>query len=367
MYRTLLLMVIWMPFAASAETAPRIEVAFALDATGSMGPWIREARQRIREISDDLATGEPRPDVRFALVNYRDRGDAYVTQKHPFTRDIAEMRGWLDNTKAQGGGDSPEAVLEALQVAVDELDWSANDAGTIKLVYLVGDASPKRYKDGPDEDALLVRALQKGIVIHSIACGRMGAGGQSFFERVARLSEGRPFRLRQSIASRRQGPGAVSAAGATGAHSLASAVSGTARAYSGTVGVDFAARRTPVAFESLPGIADGGESGLLGRQLRVVSDAATWTDVWAAHISVRPATERRPPPAIDFSAHQVLVLGGADAGLKLASLETTDGARVAKAEPALPGARFVVVPTADTPVVPVTRTPDIDSHAGGAL
>ncbi len=352
MIRTLLILAIGMPFAASAaKKAPRIEVAFALDATGSMGPWIREARQRIRSIAEDLATGEPRPDVRFALVTYRDRGDAYVTRKHDFTRDIGTMRRHLNGTSANGGGDTPEAVLEALQVAIDELDWTASDQDVVKLLYLVGDAAPKRYADGPDEEALQQRALDNGIVIHSIACGRMSGGGQSFFERVARLSEGRPFRLRDTAHARRAQGGSTSAAGAAGARSLASAVSGTARAYSGSVGIDFSAKRTPVAFKALDADADG-DSGLLGRQLRVVSDAATWTDVWAAHVSVRPTSERTPPPAVDFSARHVLVLGGADAGLKLAALEVGEGARVARTEPALPGARFVVVPASDTPIVP---------------
>ncbi len=351
MSRFLLFLALWMPIVASAADAPRIEVAFALDATGSMGPWIREARARIQAIAADLATGEPRPDVRFALVSYRDRGDAYVTRKHPFTRDITEMRGHLEATSANGGGDTPEAVLEALQVSIDELDWSADDQDVVKLLYLVGDAAPKRYADGPDPDALLERALAKGIVVHSIACGRMGSGGQSFFERVARLSEGRPFRLRDTVLSRRgRGPNAVSAAGASGVRSLASAVSGTARAYSSSIGVDFTAKRTPVAHGLLP-VSDDGASGLLGRQLRVVADAATWSDVWAAHMSVRPASERAAPPGVDFTTHQVLVLGGADVGLKLAALERTDRARLARTEPALPGARFVLVPTAESPIV----------------
>lgn len=350
MTRTLLVLILGMPFAASAAKAPRIEVAFALDATGSMGPWIREARERIRAIADDLATGEPRPDVRFALVTYRDRGDDYVTRKHPFTRDISKMRRQLDETTANGGGDTPEAVLEALTVAVDDLGWSTSDQDVVKLVYLVGDAAPKRYPDGPDEEALLQRALDRGIVVHSIACGRMGGVGQSFFERVARLSEGRPFRLRDPGHARGQG-GQVSAAGASGARSLASAVSGSARAYSSSAGVDFSARRTPIAFQPLATTADG-ESGLLGRQLRVVGDAATWSDVWAAHVSVRAKDERTPPPEVDFTSRHVLVLGGADAGLKLAALDAGDGARIARTEPALPGARFVVVPAAETPIVP---------------
>jgi hypothetical protein len=83
----------------------------------------------------------------------------------------------------------------------------------------------------------------------------------------------------------------------------------------------------------------------------VVSDAATWTDVWAAHSSVRPVSERVAPPRVDFTSHQVLVLGGADVGLKLAGFDSTDKARVARVEPALPGVRFVFVISAETKIV----------------
>ncbi len=364
MSRTLLMVAALGVLCAPAAHArrPRIEVAFALDATGSMGSWIEEARQRIKDISDDLAEGTPRPDVRFALVSYRDRGDAYVTRVHPFTREIAEMRANLDGTHASGGGDTPEAVIEALAASVDELGWT-DDQDVLKLVYLVGDAGPKHYPDGPDLEAVLERALHKGIVIHSIACGQMAGGAQGFLERVARLSEGRPFRLADSV--RRRQPGGtttptVSAAGAAGASSLASAVSGSARAYSGAVGVDFAAKRTPIPVRAVAGVPTDADvhTGLLGRQLRLVTDAATWTDVWAAHVSVRPEEERSAPPAVDFGAEQVLVLGGAESGLALDALESGGEIRLARLTAALPGVRFVLVPVDDTPVV---------AAAGGAL
>src|SRR5439155_14802091 len=81
---------------------PRIEVAFVLDATGSMGPYISEARQRIKEIADGLAAGTPKPEVRFALVTYRDRGDDYVTRVNKFTDKLDAIKGELDKTGAQG-------------------------------------------------------------------------------------------------------------------------------------------------------------------------------------------------------------------------------------------------------------------------
>ncbi len=324
---------------------PRIEVAFALDATGSMGPWIESARTRIKAIADDLAAGEPKPEVRFGLVAYRDKGDAFVTKVHAFTGDVEQMKAALDGTAASGGGDTPEAVLEALAASLHDLKWSDDDQNVVKLLYLVGDAPPSRHPDSPSEDALVEEALRRGIVLHTIACGGMDRDGQSFFERVARLSEGRPFRLAERH-ERRASP-TVSAAGAAHAGSLAAAVSGSARAYSGSVGVDFSKAAAPVPVEPLAAAA---ESGLLGAQVRLVTDAATWSDLWSAHASAAPGVAATPP-AVDFAARQVLALGGADAGLELVRLEARDGARVAVVKPAAPGVRFVVVPAAETPIV----------------
>ncbi|MEZ4268181.1 MAG: vWA domain-containing protein [Myxococcota bacterium] len=326
-------------------------MAFVLDATGSMGSYIEAARRRIAGIAEALAAGDPAPEVRFALVAYRDKGDAYVTQVTRFTHRIEEMREALDRTQAEGGGDTPEAVLEALEAGVHALDWSAADAGTIKLMYLVGDAPPNVYPDSPDEETLLGQALERGIVIHTIACGSMDGGGRRFFERVARLSEGRPYALSDAGASGSAGgAGAVGAAGATSVSSLGAVVSDSARAYSGAAGVRYAPRARPeVGTERLftPPLL---VSGLLGPHLRWVGDATTWRDVWAAHRSV-DLGGAIAAPAIDFERYHVLVLGGADAGLRLARIEQDEGVRFAVVNPARAhGVQFVLIAAGD-PVV----------------
>jgi hypothetical protein len=113
------------------------------------------------------------------------------------------------------------------------------------------------------------------------------------------------------------------------------------------VGVDFSKAAAPIAVEPL---AVAPESGLLGAQVRLVTDAAAWSDLWSAHASATPGAPAAPP-AVDFAARQVIALGGADAGLELVRLEARDGARVAVVKPAAPGVRFVVVPAAETPVI----------------
>ena len=115
------------PHATAADAAPsapppRIEVAFVLDATGSMGSYIAEARSRIKDIAEALSHGTPAPALRFALVSFRDKGDAYVTRLDKFTAKIDEIKQALDRTEAAGGGDTPESVLEGLAVAIRQLE-----------------------------------------------------------------------------------------------------------------------------------------------------------------------------------------------------------------------------------------------------
>ncbi len=55
------------------------------------------------------------------LVAYCDIGDDYVTRTFDLTTDIQDLYANLLELKARGGGDWPESVNEALDVA-DELD-----------------------------------------------------------------------------------------------------------------------------------------------------------------------------------------------------------------------------------------------------
>ena len=355
-----------------APARPRIEVAFVLDATGSMGPYIDDARSRIRSVAADLSQGEPRPDVRFALVAYRDKGDDFVTRITPFTADVSVMHDALTKLGAEGGGDTPEAVLEALRDALEKLKWSpatsksakaaAPEAPVLRLVYLIGDAAPQHYSDSPSEDALAKLALRKGITVQSIICGEPGAEGRGFFERVAAHSEGRAVSL--ADAGRRAETGAAgAAAGHAPAPTVGGTISGTTQTYAADMlAVDFAAASgAPVSVTPLATAAVS-QSGLSGALLRPVTDALTFSDLWRAHVGLMETDGPAPnPPSVDFSRVQVLVAGGADAGLAVTAVkaDARRGLRVASVAPASPGVRFFVLP-AGAPVVVAAST---DSNA----
>jgi Mg-chelatase subunit ChlD len=321
----------------TAESRPRIEVAFALDATGSMGPYIDEARSKIREIAKGLASGEPAPEVRFALVTYRDKGDAYVTHVDKFTRDIEQMYHYLERAEAAGGGDLPEAVLEGLKTALMELTWSKpDDAGVIRLLYLVGDAPPQHYADSPREEYIASEARRRHVVIHSIACGDRSATVEQSFEKLPRYTEGRSFRLADSALAAR-------AAGEK-TQAFAATLSDTTQAYSSSIGVHFDAKRATLPASAPATVPAVEVSGLYAREVRWVRDATALSDLWAAHTSLTPEGKRPPPPAVDFTRQELLVLGGSDGGLELEAVEDDGTRRRARVKPSrTPGARFVTV------------------------
>src|SRR5512145_1096463 len=146
---------------------PRLDVLFLLDATGSMGDEIAQIQSTIVSIAERVDRIEPRPALRFGLVAYRDRGDEYVTRSYDFTSDVASFRQQLLGVRADGGGDGPESVNEALHVAIQQAKW-ADDA--VRLTFLVADAPP--HLDYP-QDFDYIReasaAVAKGVKIYTIA------------------------------------------------------------------------------------------------------------------------------------------------------------------------------------------------------
>jgi von Willebrand factor type A domain-containing protein len=155
---------------ALSEPGPRVEVAFVLDTTGSMGGLIDGAKRRIWSIARRIGEGRPRPDLRIALVAYRDLGDAYVTRTYDFMSDMDEVFGHLSEFRAEGGGDTPEHVSAAMHDAVHRLTWSSGPA--LRMIILVGDAPPHMdYQDGFDYRRHVREARQRGIVVESIQCG----------------------------------------------------------------------------------------------------------------------------------------------------------------------------------------------------
>ena len=183
--------------AAAVPDKAKIELVFALDTTGSMNRLIEAAKDKIWSIANTMATAKPAPVIKIGIVGYRDKGDAYVTTITGMTDDLDLVYQKLMSFAAQGGGDSPESVNQALYDAVHKNDWSSNNRKTYKVIFLVGDAPPHMdYQDDVKYQQTCRDASKKGIVINTIQCGSM-SGTRQIWEEIASLSDGKYFRVSQ--------------------------------------------------------------------------------------------------------------------------------------------------------------------------
>jgi hypothetical protein len=184
------------PAAATSQgERPKVDVVFVLDTTGSMGGLLEGAKRKIWAIANQVASGQPRPDVRFGLVGYRDHGDDYVTRVHALTEDMDEIYGHLVGFRAEGGGDTPEHVNQALADALRKMQWRDGDK-VLRQIFLVGDAPPHEGLDGLGSEALAKEARTKAIVINAVRCGSSPATERSW-TRLAQLSDGAYSSIRQ--------------------------------------------------------------------------------------------------------------------------------------------------------------------------
>ena len=124
---------------ASSPAAAHLDVAFVVDTTSSMGGELAEAKARVQELTAALKRRRPQEQLRWAIVAYRDKGDAYLTQKLDFTDDVEKATAFLLGLNVAGGGDGPEDMLGAIDETL-ALSW-AEDAE--KMAYLIADAPPR--------------------------------------------------------------------------------------------------------------------------------------------------------------------------------------------------------------------------------
>ncbi|MEZ4733538.1 MAG: VWA domain-containing protein [Caldilineaceae bacterium] len=169
----------------------QLDLLFLMDATGSMGDEIDKLKASMADIADQLATLPERPDVRYGLVAYRDQGDAFVVRPYDFTPDLYAFQRNLAALRADGGGDEPEALNEALHRSLNDLPWRNED--TVRLIILVADAPPHldyhwehfRY------DTDMIEAVRRGIKIFPVGASNLNRDGEYIFRQLAQFTGGK--------------------------------------------------------------------------------------------------------------------------------------------------------------------------------
>ena len=168
-----------------------------LDTTSSMSGLIQAAREKIWSIATTMASAQQNPDIRMGLVAFRDRGDAYITRSYDLSNDLDSMYASLMDFRAQGGGDGPESVNQALHDAVHDMSWS-DDSNTYRVIFLVGDAPPHMdYHNDVKYPLTLEAARMKGIVVNAIQSGQH-QHTKPAWQAIASLGQGHYFQVEDS-------------------------------------------------------------------------------------------------------------------------------------------------------------------------
>lgn len=146
------------------KTTKNIDIAFVVDATGSMGDELEYLKVELVDVIRNVNTKEPSTVINMGSVFYRDIEDEYLTRVSSFSADTDKTVDFIKKQNAGGGGDFPEAVHTALQKAINELQWSTK--ANARLLFLLLDAPPHYEPQVVSEiHQLIAEASQKGIKI----------------------------------------------------------------------------------------------------------------------------------------------------------------------------------------------------------
>ncbi len=153
---------------AECSKADTVDIAWVVDATGSMGDEISYLKAELSDVMQKAKANHPDLNFRLGSVFYRDYTDSYLTQTSQLSSDITQTVNFVKNQNAGGGGDFPEAVDTALSVAMNSLNWSKN--ARTKLLFLVLDAPPHaNLADIERVKKVIEKAAKLGIHIIPVA------------------------------------------------------------------------------------------------------------------------------------------------------------------------------------------------------
>ena len=163
-----------------------------------MSGLIGTAKEKIWDIVSEFSQSNNIDTLKMGMIFYRDRGDIFVTKKIALTIELDEVYSDLLEIIADGGGDSPESVNQALFESVNDINWSKNTE-TYKTIFVVGDCPPHMdYKDDVKYTESCKVAVKKGIVINTIKLGNSCKEAIIHFKKMSEYTNGKFLKLDQN-------------------------------------------------------------------------------------------------------------------------------------------------------------------------
>lgn len=173
----------------ACDLTDEIDIAFMVDATGSMGDEIQYLQSELADVIRQVKDTLPGSTVRVGSVFYRDQNEEYVTRVSPLLTDISQTLKFINGQAAAGGGDYPEAVEVGLEKALNELDW--NPKARARLLFLVLDAPPHQDAATVKKmEELTSLAASKGIRIVPVVASGINKSAEYLFRSIALATNG---------------------------------------------------------------------------------------------------------------------------------------------------------------------------------
>jgi len=163
-----------------------LDILFVMDTTGSMGEEINRLKNTIEIINLNLTSLSSRPLIRFGMVLYKDRGDAYVTRVIPLTEDLEKFRAELNRVQAGGGGDNPEDLQSALKDGIEKISWHPD---AIRLCYIITDAAAHLdYGQTYTYVNAVHDAREMGLKMFTIGTGGLDISGEYLLRQISQYT-----------------------------------------------------------------------------------------------------------------------------------------------------------------------------------
>lgn len=179
----------WNECTTSVTQTRNIDIAFIVDATGSMSDEIDFLKADLTDIITKVQSRHTDANIRTAALFYRDEGDEYLTKHNNFTSNLSQTVNFIKNQHAEGGGDYPEAVHSALAAGLQDLSW--NEEHSVRLAFMLLDAPPHHQSDVlASLQQSIPQYAKRGIRIIPVAASGIDKQTEFFLRFTAMATDG---------------------------------------------------------------------------------------------------------------------------------------------------------------------------------
>ena len=155
----------------SAEKLTEINLMLVIDVTGSMGDELEYLKSELKNVINRVSTATDGAKTNLSVLFYRDDEDQEKFSAFDFTdvtkeENLTGALKFMGKQKASGGGDYPEAVDEALELAMQK-KWTDG----VNIIFHVLDAPPHDEKIYQERyNKAVMSAAKQGVRICPLIC-----------------------------------------------------------------------------------------------------------------------------------------------------------------------------------------------------